>query len=103
MLDGYAGKMLFVDLSKGEITEETLSEKMCREFIGGYGIGIRILYERMKPEIDPLSGGNMLGFVAGALTATTVPGSGRYGVVTKSPLTGAWCEANAGGTLGPEL
>jgi len=103
MLDGYAGKMLFVDLSKGEITEEILSEKMCREFIGGYGIGIRILYERMKPGIDPLDGANMLGFVVGALTGTTVPGSGRYGVVTKSPLTGTWCEANAGGTLGPEL
>jgi aldehyde:ferredoxin oxidoreductase len=103
MLCGYAGKMLFVDLGKGVITEEVLPEKMCREFIGGYGIGIRILYERMKPGIDPLSGENILGFVTGALTATTVPGSGRYGVVTKSPLTGTWCEANAGGTLGPEL
>jgi len=103
MLGGYAGKMLFVDLSKGSIEEEALTEKICRDFIGGYGIGIRILYERMKAGTDPLSGENMLGFVAGVLTATTVPGSGRYGVVTKSPLTGAWCEANAGGTLGPSL
>jgi aldehyde:ferredoxin oxidoreductase len=103
MLSGYAGKMLFVDLGKGVIKEEALPEKMCREFIGGYGLGIRILYERMKPGVDPLGADNMLGFVTGALTATSVPGSGRYGIVCKSPLTGAWNEANAGGTMGPEL
>ena len=103
MLGGYAGKMLFVDLSKGSIKETELSEKICREFIGGYGLGIRVLYEQMKGRVDPLGEGNMLGFVTGALTATSVPGSGRYGVVTKSPLTGAWGESNGGGTLGPEL
>jgi aldehyde:ferredoxin oxidoreductase len=103
MVGGYAGKMLFVDLGKGSIREEVLPEKICRDFIGGYGLGIRILYERMKPHVEPLSADNMLGFVTGVLTATSVPGSGRYGVVTKSPLTGAWNESNAGGTFGPEL
>ena len=103
MLGGYAGKILFVDLSNSSISEEELPENLCREFIGGYGLGIRILYERMKPRVDPLSGDNMLGFVTGALTATSVPGSGRYGVVTKSPLTETWTEANAGGTMGPEF
>ncbi len=103
MLGGYAGKMLFVDLTTGSIQEEPLPEKMCREFIGGYGIGIRILYERLKPKVDPLGLDNMLGFVTGVLTGTSVPGSGRYGVVTKSPLTGAWNESNGGETLGPEL
>jgi aldehyde:ferredoxin oxidoreductase len=103
MLGGYAGKMLFVDLSRNSITEELLPEKIYREFIGGYGLGIRVLYERMRPRIDALGEDNMLGFVAGTLTATSVPGSGRYGVVAKSPLTGAWCEANGGGTMGPEL
>ena len=103
MFGGYAGKMLFVDLGKGSIREENLPETICREFIGGYGLGIRILYERMKPGADPLGAENMLGFVTGALTGTSVPGSGRYGVVAKSPLTGAWCESNGGGTLGPEL
>jgi len=103
MLCGYAGKMLFVNLSEGSIKEETVPEQICREFIGGYGLGIRILYEKMKPRVEPLGGENMLGFVTGVLTGTSVPGSGRYGVVTKSPLTGAWCECNAGGTFGPEL
>ena len=103
MLYGYAGKMLFVDLSTGSIHEEALTEQICRDFIGGYGLGIRVLYERMKPGVDPLSPGNMLGFVAGVLTGTSVPGTGRFGVVTKSPLTGAWNDSNSGGTFGPEL
>ena len=103
MLGGYAGKMLFVDLSNSSIKETELPERMCREFIGGYGIGIRVLYEQMKCGVDPLGEDNVLGFVTGALTATSVPGSGRYGVVTKSPLTGAWGESNGGGTMGPEL
>ncbi len=103
MLGGYAGKMLFVDLNKGSIQESLLPERWCREFIGGYGIGIRMLYEQMKPRVDPLGGDSILGFVTGALTGTSVPGSGRYGVVAKSPLTGAWGESNGGGTLGPEL
>ncbi len=103
MLGGYAGKMLFVNLSEGSIREEALSEEIGRRFIGGYGLGIRILYERMQPRTDALGDGNMLGFVAGVLTGTSVPGSGRYGVVTKSPLTGAWSESNAGGTFGPAM
>ncbi len=103
MLGGYAGKILFVNLSKGSISEELLPERVCREFVGGYGLGIRILYEKMKARVAPLGEENMLGIVTGVLTATSVPGSGRYGVVTKSPLTGAWSESNAGGTFGPEL
>ena len=103
MLGGYAGKILFVNLSKGSISEELLPELVCREFVGGYGLGIRVLYEKMKARVAPLGEENMLGIVTGVLTATSVPGSGRYGVVTKSPLTGAWSESNAGGTFGPEL
>ena len=103
MLGGYAGKILFVNLSKGSISEELLPEQVCREFVGGYGLGIRVLYEKMKARVAPLGEENMLGIVTGVLTATSVPGSGRYGVVTKSPLTGAWSESNAGGTFGPEL
>lgn len=99
----YAAKILFVDLTKGTIKEEKLPEKTYRDFIGGNGLGIRILYERMKPKADPLGADNFLGFVTGPLTATTTPGSGRYTVVTKSPTTGAWAEANSGGFFGPEL
>jgi aldehyde:ferredoxin oxidoreductase len=86
---GYAGKMLFVDLTSGSVRPETLSEETCRRFVGGTGLGVKVLYERMKAGVDPLGPDNMLGFVTGPLTATGVAGGGRYTVVTKSPVTGA--------------
>ena len=54
MLGGYTGKILFVDLTAGTIKEEAPSESVYRDFIGGTGLGVRILYERMKPKADPL-------------------------------------------------
>lgn len=103
MLGGYAGKILSVDLTTGTIKEETPPESLYRSFIGGVGLGVRILYERVKPKSDPLGPENVLGFVTGLLTGTPTPGSGRYMVVAKSPLTGSWADANGGGSLGPEL
>jgi aldehyde:ferredoxin oxidoreductase len=99
----YAGKVLFVDLTRGEIREERLPESTYRDFIGGNGLGVRVLYEKMKAGVDPLGPENILGFVVGSLTGTPSPGSGRHMLVTKSPLTGTWAESNSGGTLGPEL
>jgi aldehyde:ferredoxin oxidoreductase len=99
----YAGKILFVDLTAGHLREERLSERIYRDFIGGNGLGIRILYERMKARADALGPENILGFVVGSLTGTAAPGSGRHMLVTKSPLTGTWAESNSGGTFGPEL
>jgi len=103
MPGGYAGKILFVDLTTGTIKEEAPPESLYRDFIGGTGLGTRILYERMKPKTNPLGPDNILGFVTGPLTGTPTPGSGRFMVVTKSPLTGAWADSNSGGFWGPEL
>jgi len=103
MPDGYMGKLLFVDLTEGTIREERLGEDLRRDFLGGYGLGARVLYERMDPGADPLGPGNMLGFVTGPLTGTPALGSGRYTVVGRSPLTGAWADANSGGDFGPYL
>jgi aldehyde:ferredoxin oxidoreductase len=103
MSGGYMGKMLFVDLSSGTTVEEALSEKMCREYIGCYGIGARILYTRQKAGVAPLSPENILGLITGPLTGTLVPMGARYMVVAKSPLTGGWGEANSGGYFGPYL
>jgi len=103
MPGGYAGRILFADLTTGTIKKEAPSDSVYRDFIGGTGLGIRMLYEHMKPKADPLGPENILGFVTGPLTATPTPGSGRFTVVTKSPLTGAWADANAGGFWGPEL
>jgi aldehyde:ferredoxin oxidoreductase len=99
----YAGKILLVDLTRGKIEEERLPENVYRAFVGGNGLGIRILYEKMRAGVDGLGPENILGFVVGSLTGTPAPGSGRHMLVTKSPLTGTWAESNSGGTFGPEL
>lgn len=99
----YAGKVLFVDLTNGILREEELPENIYREFIGGNGLGVRILYERMKAGIDPMGPESIVGFVVGSLTGTAAPGSGRHMLVAKSPLTGTWAESNSGGSFGPEL
>ncbi|MFC2036143.1 aldehyde ferredoxin oxidoreductase family protein [Chloroflexota bacterium] len=103
MTRGYVGKICFVDLSNGEIMEQELDEALARDFIGGYGLGARVLFERQRGQVDPLGPENILGFVTGPLTGTRVPTGGRYMVVCKSPLTGCWGDANSGGYFGPEL
>jgi aldehyde:ferredoxin oxidoreductase len=103
MTGGYAGKMGFVDLTTDEIKIETLDEGLARDFIGGQGIGARILFERQKKGVDPLGPESYLGFTTGPLTGTKVPTGGRYMAVCKSPLTGGWGDANSGGYFGAEL
>lgn len=99
---GYNGRVLFVDLTKGSIRDEIVDEKTYRDFIGGVGLGVRILYERMKPKAEPLGPDNMLGFLIGPLTGTGIHGA-RFQTVTKSPVTGGWGDANSGGSFAPEL
>ena len=60
MAKGYNGKVLFVDLTSTSIEEESLPEQIYRDYIGGQGLGARILYEHIKPEADPLGPDNIL-------------------------------------------
>jgi aldehyde:ferredoxin oxidoreductase len=103
MKGGYVGKLLFADLTKGTVNEKTLSEELARNFIGGYGIGARLLYDMMKPGVDPLGPDNILGLISAPLNGTGAFFGGRYTVVCKSPVTGGWNDANSGGFFGPEL
>jgi aldehyde:ferredoxin oxidoreductase len=103
MISGYKGKLLWVDLSTGKIKEETPDESLYKNYIGGYGVGARLLYDRMKPGADPLGPENILGLVTGPLTGTPIPSGARYAAVAKSPLTGGWGDANSGGSFGPYL
>jgi aldehyde:ferredoxin oxidoreductase len=103
MPGGYMRKILFVDLSTQAIRAEELGEKMCLDFIGGYGIGARILYSRQKAGVDPLGPENILGMITGPLTGTPAPTGARFVVVAKSPLTEGWGDANSGGDFGPYL
>lgn len=103
MLYGYAGKLLFVNLSNGEIKEKELTKELAENFIGGYGFGAKILYEMMPKGADPLGAENVLGFITGPTSGTKSLFGGRYTTVHKSPVTGGWNDANSGGFFGPEL
>ena len=103
MAGGYTGKIAFVDLTTSEIRSQKIDEAFIRKYLGGYGLGVRIMFENQKKGADPLGPENMLGFTAGTLTGTKTPASGRYMAVSKSPLTGGWGDANSGGYFGSEL
>ncbi|HYF93055.1 MAG TPA: aldehyde ferredoxin oxidoreductase family protein [Symbiobacteriaceae bacterium] len=103
MRGGYHGRILYVDLSTSAWWVEQLAEEDARCFLGGSGLGARYLWEMTNAATDPLGPDNPLLMLAGPLTATLAPTSGRYCVVTRSPLTGLWGEANAGGSWGAEL
>ena len=103
LLKGINGRLLFVDLSQQKMWDEEIDEETYREYMGGYGVGVKILYERMKPGVDPLGEENILAFMTGALNATGAICCGRSGVMAKSPLTGGWGDANTGGFFGNEL
>ena len=100
---GYIGKILFVDLKTRKIVEEMPDPKLYKDFIGGYGLGAKILYDRQKPKVDPLGPDSFFGFVTGPLTGTPAITGSRWAVVGKSPLTGTFGDSNGGGYFGPAL
>lgn len=100
---GYTGKILRIDLSKTKISEENLKEKEAEKFIGGKGLGAKFLFESMDPKADPLSPENPLILCTGPLTGTSTPTSGRWCIVTKSPLTSLFLDSQVGGYFGAEM
>jgi aldehyde:ferredoxin oxidoreductase len=102
-MNGYLGRILRVDLSRGRLSDETLNEEYAREYIGGSGLAARYLFDVLDADTDPLGPGNPLLFMTGPLVGTSMSSAGRYSACARSPLTGIWGEANSGGFFGPEL
>lgn len=102
-LDNMLSRILRINLSNKTTHEETVSEEDLRKYIGGRGLAAKILFEELKPGIDPLGPENRLVFAVGVLEGSMAPGSSRYGVFAKSPQTGIWGEAHAAGSFGIEL
>lgn len=99
-MNGWMGKLLVVDLASGEISTQPLDMEMARLFIGGRGLGARLLWDLVGPEVEPLSPENVLIIATGPMTATGFQTSNRFSVTTKSPQTGTVLDANSGGTWG---
>jgi aldehyde:ferredoxin oxidoreductase len=103
MSKGIFNKVLWIDLSKESFEEQELSDEILRQYIGGYGLAVKLIYENMPAKADPLGPESIMGFFPGLLTSTVAPLSGRFMVACKSPLTGGWGDANCGGYFGPEI
>ncbi|SHJ67758.1 aldehyde:ferredoxin oxidoreductase [Dethiosulfatibacter aminovorans DSM 17477] len=100
---GYNGKILRIDLKTGTHKVERLDLEMAKKFIGGRGLGTKIMMDEVDPKVDALSPENKLLVVTGPMTGTPVATGGRYMIVTKSPLSGTIASSNSGGKFGAEL
>jgi aldehyde:ferredoxin oxidoreductase len=96
-------RILNVDLTSGQTWVEDLPREELLRFLGSRGIAAKILYQRVKADIDSLGPENVLIFSTGTLTGTNAPSSGRSSVTCKSPATGLYLKVSGGGHLGAEL
>ncbi len=104
-MGGYAGNLIYVDLTTGRIEVKPLDMGFARENIGGLGFGAQIFLELIKdkPHFDPLSADNPFILMTGPLTGCGMDATARWTVCSKSPLTGYWGDANVGGHFGARL
>lgn len=101
--NGWAGKVLFIDLSRSEVHTEQLNREWANSYIGGHGIAARLGYDLVQPGIDPLSAENPIIFAAGPLVGTATPGGTKTSVLTKSVSCGFVAPGALGGAFGPNL
>jgi aldehyde:ferredoxin oxidoreductase len=97
---GFAGKILRVDLSKETLWDWTPDEETLRSYLGGTGIGAKILYDEVPPNAEWSDPANRMTIASGPLGGTSVGGSGTVSIVTKGALTGGSTSVQANGLMG---
>lgn len=97
------GKVLRIELSRKKTSSQPLTKEQTELFLGGRGLGVDILFRELPRGTNPLSPENKMVFATGPLTGTGAPTSGRYSVITRSPLTGTIFDSNSGGHFGVQL
>jgi aldehyde:ferredoxin oxidoreductase len=102
-MNGWNGKILEINLTALTYKTYPLDMEIAQQFLGGRGLGARLLWDLVGPEVNPLAPENVLIFTNGPLTATGYQTSNRFSVTTKSPLTGTVLDANSGGFWGMQF
>jgi len=100
---GTSNRILEVDLNRSSVDIYQVKPEERRLYLGGKGLGLKLLYDRLKPGTDPMGEDNILAFMPGVLMGTGAPCSGRFAAVTKSPLTGIMVASSCGGPFGMNL
>ena len=100
---GTSNRILEVDLTQRSFTEFMVGQNDLKHYLGGKGLALKLLYDRMIPGADPLGEKNMIALMTGVFMGTGAPCSGRFAAVTKSPLTGIMTSCSCGGTFGMAL
>lgn len=101
---GYAGRVLYVDLTNGKTRVEPLNEEYAKKYIGGIGLAMRLWLANSKPGVDPLGPDNPLVLATGPISGTMFPTAGNgHAFAAKSPETGGIGEALAHGSFGAEM
>ncbi len=98
-IPGYAGNILYIDLTRGRTRKEPLDPELVRTLIGGYGINSKLAYNLIPQGVDPLSPENLIIVGAGPFAGTMIPGAAKVLVTTKFPINGAFATAAGGGSF----
>src|SRR3972149_463802 len=101
-LHAYAGKILRVNLSNGQIRTQPTA-KYAKEWLGSSGIAVKILYDELRPWVSPFEPANKLIFGSGVLVGTTAPGANKMSVSTLGPMTGGWGSSCSDSYVGGQL
>lgn len=102
-IPGYAGRLLRVDLSTERFSDVVFNEDTLRRYIGGTGLGIKIMYDEVNPTIHWSDPSNRVILASGPLGGTRIPGTGTFSLVTKGALTGGCASVQANGLFGAYL
>ncbi|MDJ0270497.1 MAG: hypothetical protein NXY59_08130 [Aigarchaeota archaeon] len=100
---GYWNKIAIVDLSKKLVKYLELNDSICGKFIGGIGLGAKLLIDNTPPGIGPFSLENLIIYTVEPVEGLVLPSAARMAAVFKSPLTGFFGESLCGGYIGTEL
>jgi len=95
--------VLRVNLTSGVISVEEVDSEITRNYIGGTGVGVKLFADSHPKGVDPIGPENSTIISTGPLTGSRAPTSGRFSLVTRSPLTGTIFDSNSGGNWGVKL
>ncbi|MEK7721455.1 MAG: aldehyde ferredoxin oxidoreductase N-terminal domain-containing protein, partial [Elusimicrobiota bacterium] len=102
-MKGWIGNILRVSLTAKTYKKEPFSEEFAKTWVGGRGFAVKILYDELKPGIDPLGPENKLVVALGPISGIPAPNTGKAVVAAKSPLTGFYGDGNVGTKVSDQL